>query len=94
NKIQDKDKDKDEELDTDVQEEQTRIRSQLADDNTLQTGATEQDTVHICGLRKVYKTPNPEAPFKVAVQDLWFAIPQGQVFGFLGFVLGIYIYIY
>ncbi|ETO09790.1 ABC transporter family protein, partial [Reticulomyxa filosa] len=73
-----------EELDADVLAEQQRIRSQLTKDNTLRPEATLQDTVHICGLRKVYKTDNPQVPFKIAVRDLWFAIPQGQVFGFLG----------
>ncbi|ETO25527.1 hypothetical protein RFI_11608 [Reticulomyxa filosa] len=72
------------ELDVDVAEEQKRIRAELTEQNTLQPGATERDTVHICGLRKVYKTPDGQAPFKIAVEDLWFGIPQGQVFGFLG----------
>ncbi|ETO10843.1 ABC transporter family protein [Reticulomyxa filosa] len=85
-------------LDSDVLEEQKRIRAELTVENTLQEGATNRDTVHICGLRKVYKKPNanPEAgpSVKVAVQDLWFGIPQGQVFGFLGFSMRLCISLY
>ncbi|ETO19926.1 ABC transporter family protein, partial [Reticulomyxa filosa] len=73
-----------EELDTDVSVEQKRIRAELTPDNKLRPEAKRHDAVHICGLRKVYKTEQAETKTKIAVKDLWFGIPQGQVFGFLG----------
>jgi len=62
-----------------VLEEQKRGRAELTDENTLREGASDRNVVHICGLRKVYRETR-----KVAVKDLWFGIPKGQVFGFLG----------
>jgi len=43
----------------------------------IQSGHGEDDLIRLHGLRKVY-------PQKVAVNDLWFSIPAGQCFGFLG----------
>jgi ABC-type glutathione transport system ATPase component len=59
--------------DEDVTSEKLRVQSGMACD----------DMVVIKGLRKVYPS-RLNAPPKVAVNDLWFGIPQGQCFGFLG----------
>uniref|UniRef100_A0A7S3ZF35 ABC transporter domain-containing protein n=1 Tax=Lotharella globosa TaxID=91324 RepID=A0A7S3ZF35_9EUKA len=42
---------------------------------------TSGDEMQLLGLRKVY--PGQQGP-KVAVKNLWFGIPRGQCFGFLG----------
>ncbi len=59
---------KDEIDDSDVAEERERIR----------TTPNLEDLIQVRGLRKVYNGQ------KVAVKDLWYAIPKGQCFGFLG----------
>eukprot|EP00455_Lapot_gusevi_P047014 TRINITY_DN6288_c0_g1_i1.p1 TRINITY_DN6288_c0_g1~~TRINITY_DN6288_c0_g1_i1.p1 ORF type:complete len:488 (-),score=143.50 TRINITY_DN6288_c0_g1_i1:64-1527(-) len=54
--------------DDDVQAEKDRIKA----------GNANEDLIRLEGLRKVY--PNG----KVAVHDLWYAIPRNECFGFLG----------
>ena len=46
-------------------------------------GAAQDDCIKVLGLRKVYKG-RLGGGNKIAVQDLWMGIPQGQCFGFLG----------
>ncbi|ETO27515.1 ABC transporter family protein [Reticulomyxa filosa] len=74
-------------LDEDVKKERDRIINATVtkEDGTiaLKEGETSQDTVNLCGIRKVYGLPGL-TPLMCAVQDLWFGIPQGEVFGFLG----------
>jgi ABC-type multidrug transport system ATPase subunit len=43
-----------------------------------QAGAENTDMIRVEGLRKTYK------PSKVSVEDVWFGIPKGECFGFLG----------
>jgi ATP-binding cassette, subfamily A (ABC1), member 3 len=56
------------EEDVDVLRERERIRS----------GQATDDMLTVEGVRKTFR------PQKVAVRDLWFGIPRGQCFGFLG----------
>ena len=69
------------ELDEDVVREQRRISAML--ENNDNSG---KDTVMIAGLRKVYQQGSvfSDGVKNVAVKDLWFGVPQGEVFGFLG----------
>jgi len=58
----------------------------IAEKKRIQAGEkiskdANEDMVVLKGLRKVY--PGQDGP-KVAVKDLWFGIPEGQCFGFLG----------
>jgi len=46
-------------------------------------GQASEDLIQIHGLQKIYRSNVGLDPV-VAVQDLWFSVPQGQVFGFLG----------
>eukprot|EP00736_Rhodelphis_marinus_P006281 Rmarinus@m.16243 len=46
-------------------------------------GRTENDIVCVKELRKVYR-PHGPTPAKIAVRDICFAIPPGEVFGLLG----------
>ncbi|GAB5359398.1 hypothetical protein AAMO2058_000540400 [Amorphochlora amoebiformis] len=62
--------------DVDVLKEKERIQS----GKKLSVDSNE-DMVVLKGLRKVY--PGQTGP-KVAVKDVWFGIPEGQCFGFLG----------
>jgi ABC-type multidrug transport system ATPase subunit len=62
-----------EELDPDVQAEVDRVRS----------GAADGEMVVLKGLRKVFKGRSGLA-VKVAVNDMYFGIPEGQCFGYLG----------
>eukprot|EP00457_Paulinella_chromatophora_P000227 gb/GEZN01000227.1/.p1 GENE.gb/GEZN01000227.1/~~gb/GEZN01000227.1/.p1 ORF type:complete len:1777 (-),score=227.45 gb/GEZN01000227.1/:107-5437(-) len=50
----------------------------LAERERVQTGHTCDDIIQIRGLRKVFPGG------KEAVKDLWFGVPAGQCFGFLG----------
>ena len=63
----------DERLDEDVKIEQNRIKSTPIKDN--------KDTVVLNQLRKIYKGSRKG---DVAVKDLSFGVPQGEIFGFLG----------
>ena len=73
------------EIDEDVAAERQRIESMLNKDNK-ENEEHERDTVVIAGLRKVYQKGAVcgNGSQHVAVRDLWFGVPQGQVFGFLG----------
>jgi len=55
----------------------------IAEKQRLQSGQGSQDSIRITGLRKVYKG-RLGGGNKIAVQDLWLGIPQGQCFGYLG----------
>ncbi|ETO23063.1 hypothetical protein RFI_14122, partial [Reticulomyxa filosa] len=44
---------------------------------------SEEDIIEIRGLRKVYKGSTRRPP-TVAVQDLWYSVKRGEIFGFLG----------
>jgi len=55
--------------DVDVENEKRRIQS----------GGAANDLIRIEGLRKTYGPPA-----RTAVNDLWYAIPAGECFGFLG----------
>eukprot|EP00931_Biecheleriopsis_adriatica_P069363 TRINITY_DN4321_c0_g1_i1.p1 TRINITY_DN4321_c0_g1~~TRINITY_DN4321_c0_g1_i1.p1 ORF type:complete len:1964 (+),score=351.62 TRINITY_DN4321_c0_g1_i1:38-5929(+) len=60
-------------LDRQVQQEKDRVQS----------GAADGEMVVLKGLRKVF--PGRQgAPPKVAVEDMYFAIPEGECFGYLG----------
>ena len=64
-----------EEHDDDVAAEEARLR-----------GGDSSGALRVLGLRKVYAkrdARNRRTKFS-AVKDLWFAIPKGEVFGFLG----------
>ena len=63
------------ERDPDVIRERERLQS------AVQVG--EEDWITVKGLRKVFKGRGG-AKNKVAVQNLWLGIPQGQCFGLLG----------
>jgi ATP-binding cassette subfamily A (ABC1) protein 3 len=55
-----------------------------AERRRLQASAEgEYDSISIRGLQKVYAS-RFGAPPKRAVRDLWFGVPEGQCFGFLG----------
>eukprot|EP01083_Nonionella_stella_P069834 186422_1 len=56
-------------IDDDVEDEKRRIQNQ----------PVGTDAIEIHGLRKVFKKDK-----LVAVKDMWFGVPQGQCFGFLG----------
>eukprot|EP00466_Bigelowiella_natans_P003580 jgi/Bigna1/73288/fgenesh1_pg.23_\ len=60
------------EEDQDIVNERKRVQGNKALENWA------PDALQVRGLRKVYSGP------KVAVKDLWFGIPRGQCFGFLG----------
>lgn len=60
-------------VDPDVQSERRRVES----------GEADSETVVLRGLRKVYPGRSGLAP-KVAVNDMFFGIPEGQCFGYLG----------
>ncbi|ETO28442.1 hypothetical protein RFI_08694, partial [Reticulomyxa filosa] len=80
-----------EELDSDVAAEQKRIR-----DNRNEL----HDPIVLCGLRKVYSRKSVlsllwrkwvhsddninDQDLVIAVKDIWYSVPVGQVFGFLG----------
>lgn len=77
-------------LDNDVKEEQDRIKAMIDQDGTLHS----KDPLIIAGLRKVYSkqgffdaitqsVPSPDQ-LNTAVRDLYFSVPRGQIFGFLG----------
>jgi ATP-binding cassette subfamily A (ABC1) protein 3 len=57
-----------EEEDSDVLREKERVSS----------GQADADAIQVRGLRKVYGGQ------KLAVKDLWYGIPKGECFGFLG----------
>eukprot|EP00456_Euglypha_rotunda_P079039 TRINITY_DN7582_c0_g1_i14.p1 TRINITY_DN7582_c0_g1~~TRINITY_DN7582_c0_g1_i14.p1 ORF type:complete len:111 (-),score=20.27 TRINITY_DN7582_c0_g1_i14:71-403(-) len=44
----------------------------------VQSGGASRDLIVVKGIRKVFP------PRKVAARDVWFGIPSGQCFGFLG----------
>ena len=47
-------------------------------------GGSGTDVVELHGLRKVFPPAQSGHPPKEAVKDLWFGVPAGQCFGFLG----------
>jgi len=49
----------------------------------IQNNRREDNTVILRGLRKVYRTGR-STPAVVAVNDLWFSVSEGEIFGFLG----------
>jgi len=53
----------------------------LAEKQKMQSATISDDPVQVRGLRKVFV--GPQGP-KVAVRDLWYSIPKGECFGFLG----------
>lgn len=55
----------------------------IAERTRLQSGQGGKDIIQIQGLRKVYKG-RLGGGNKIAVQNLWFGIPEGQCFGYLG----------
>ena len=55
----------------------------IAEKQRLQSGQGQNDCIKVTGLRKVYKG-RLGGGNKIAVQDLWMGIPEGQCFGFLG----------
>uniref|UniRef100_A0A0G4HPX1 ABC transporter domain-containing protein n=1 Tax=Chromera velia CCMP2878 TaxID=1169474 RepID=A0A0G4HPX1_9ALVE len=57
--------------DSDVLAEEKRLKASAGDGS---------DLVQVLGLKKVYPTKPP----KVAVKGVWFGIPEGQCFGYLG----------
>ena len=62
-------------LDSDVLAEQKRLR---------QKGVSgDRDPIELHGLRKVYSGAWNRPP-TVAVQDLWYSVKKGEIFGFLG----------
>lgn len=48
-----------------------------AEQNRIRSGGAANDLIRLEGLTKVF-------PGKVAVNDVWFGIPAGECFGFLG----------
>ena len=50
----------------------------LAEEARVNSGEADDDLIKVNGLRKVY------GGSKVAVKNMSFGIPRGQVFGFLG----------
>jgi len=82
------------ELDEDVKAEQDKLKQFVSDENEFDFNRCK-DPIVITGLRKVYNTGslmdsirnrqrvNPERCV-TAVKDLWYSVPRGQVFGFLG----------
>ena len=64
--------------DADVIHERERLQQQPFGEH-----AAHEDCIKVSGLRKVYKG-RLGGGNKIAVQDLWMGIPQGQCFGFLG----------
>ena len=74
----------DEELDDDVLNEQNRIKQGFNPATNEINTSIVKDSIVLCGLRKVYKSLNKDAKYNVAVKDIWYGVPQGQVFGFLG----------
>jgi ATP-binding cassette subfamily A (ABC1) protein 1 len=48
----------------------------------MASGEISGGSIQVRGLRKVYGS-NPQTQ-KLAVRDLWFNIPKGECFGFLG----------
>lgn len=68
--------------DEDVASERVRLQNSMSGavhsaGNLQYAEETDQDAIRIEGLRKVY-------PGKTAVKDVWFGVPVGQIFGFLG----------
>eukprot|EP01084_Bolivina_argentea_P269163 457388_1 len=61
--------------------EQNNINIIQYDNNNLGDDVIEPIEIH--GLRKVYRGSYKRPP-TVAVQDLWYTVKKGQVFGFLG----------
>jgi len=51
--------------------------------NKIRAGERSEDLIQLHGLQKIYRSNVGLEPV-VAVQDLWFSVPKGQVFGFLG----------
>jgi ABC-type uncharacterized transport system ATPase subunit len=58
-----------EEEDSDVEDEKRKM---------IENAKISDDLIQVKGLRKVYNGR------KLAVKDLWYSIPKGQCFGFLG----------
>jgi hypothetical protein len=50
----------------------------LAEKQRVQSGAAAGDLIRLEGLRKTFP------PAKSAVKDVWYAVPAGECFGFLG----------
>ena len=61
-------------LDNDVKKERNYLQNNKA---------SETDLIQIKGIRKVYPRTLQRDPI-VAVQNLWYRVPKGEVFGFLG----------
>jgi ATP-binding cassette, subfamily A (ABC1), member 3 len=66
----------DENMDQDVKAERDRLKAQAPG---------ERDMISIQGLRKVY-AGRLGVGTKIAVRDLYFGVPAGTCYGFLGFV--------
>jgi len=84
------------ELDEDVVNEQKRLKKQIQFDlnqdsaqkplelnNDNNDSEKVKEPIEIHGLRKVYRGSYKRPP-TVAVQDLWYTVKKGEVFGFLG----------
>lgn len=55
-----------------------------AERERIEAGVTDRFAVVLKGLHKVFSGRGRRAPPKVAVQKLYFAVPEGECFGFLG----------
>lgn len=76
------DEDQDVSEEREVVREIVRLRRRRAE--TGEAAQPLQFLLTVEGLRKVFPGSTRSAPPKVAVADLWFAVPRGQCFGFLG----------
>ena len=84
------------ELDEDVKTEQNKLKAFCDDENGTNFDLTQcSDPIIIAGLRKIYNTGSIFETIKkcgktneekcvTAVKDLWYSVPRGQIFGFLG----------
>ena len=82
-------------LDDDVKTEQDKLKKYIDEDTNKFNFDECNDPIIIAGLRKVYNTGSiletvknggnvDENKCVIAVKDLWYSVPRGQVFGFLG----------
>jgi ATP-binding cassette subfamily A (ABC1) protein 3 len=92
-KINEKDLEKEAAANNDEDEDVVAERQRLMDQGTPndsqhhhydhKSNGEARDMISIHGMRKAY-AGRYGAPPKVAVKNLWFGIPEGQCFGFLG----------